>query len=124
MEKASLIAKYLLALLLLVFGVSKFVGFMPMPEYTPGSPQMNYMVGLSGVHIFLLLGIIYILSAILLLTNRMVGLATVILAAIAFNFLLFHIVLDPAGLPPAIVFSVLLGLVMAGSKSTYATLLQ
>ena len=52
MEKASLIARYLLALLLLVFGANKFFGFMPMPEFTPGSPQMNYMVGLYGVHIF------------------------------------------------------------------------
>ena len=50
---------------------------------------MNYLVGLSGVHIFLLLGIIYILSAILLLTNHMVGLATAILTPKAFNFPLF-----------------------------------
>ena len=89
MGKVSLIAKYLLALLLPVFGANKFVGFLPMPEYTPRSSQMNYVVGLSGVHIFPLLGIIYILSAILLLTNHMVGLATAILALIAFNFLLF-----------------------------------
>ena len=89
MGNVSLIAKSLLALLLLVFGANKFVGFIPMPEYTPRSPRMNYVVGLSGVHIFPLLGIIYILSAILLLTNYMVGLATAILALIAFNFLLF-----------------------------------
>ena len=124
MEKAYLIAKYLLALLLIVFGANKFVGFITMPDYAPESPQLNYMIGLSGVHIFPVLGIIYIGSAILLLTNRMVGLATVILAAIAFNFLLFHIVLDPAGLLPAIVFTVLLGLVMAGNKSKYEGLLQ
>lgn len=124
MEKASQIAKYLLALMLLVFGANKFVGFMPMPEYAPRSPQLNYMIGLSGVRIFPVLGIIYIVSAILLITNRMVGLTTFILAAIAFNFLLFHIALDPAGLPPAIVFTVLLGLVMAGNKSKYDGLLQ
>ena len=89
MGKVSLIAKYLLALLLLVFGANKFVGFIPMPEYTPRSPRMNYVVDLSGVRIFPLLGIIDTLSAILLLTNHMVGLATAILALIAFNFLLF-----------------------------------
>ena len=89
MGKVSLIAKYLLALLLLVFGANKFVGFIPMPEYTPRSPRMNYVVDLSGVRIFPLLGIIDTLSAILLLTNHMVGLATAILALVAFNFLLF-----------------------------------
>ncbi len=124
MEKASLYARYLLALLLLVFGANKFIGFMPMPEYLPGSAQMTYMAGLSGVHIFPILGIIYIASAILLGTNRMVGLATVILAAVAFNFLLFHIVLDPAGLPPALVFTVLLVLVMLGNKDKYQALLK
>ena len=50
---------------------------------------MNYVVDLSGVRIFPLLGIIDTLSAILLLTNHMVGLATAILALVAFNFLLF-----------------------------------
>ena len=89
MGKVSLIAKYLLALLLLVLGPNKFVGFITIPENTPRSPQMNYLVGLSGVHIFLLLGIIYILSAILLLTNHMVGLATAILTPKAFTFPLF-----------------------------------
>ena len=89
MGNVSLIAKSLLALLLLVFGANKFVGFIPMPEYTPRSPRMNYVVDLSGVRIFPLLGIIDTLSAILLLTNHMVGLATAILALIAFNFLLF-----------------------------------
>jgi len=95
-----------------------------MPEYAPGSPQINYMVGLSGVHLFQILGIIYIMSAILLLTNRMVGLTTVILAAVVFNILLFHIVLDPAGLLPGLVFTVLLALVMLGNKSKYEGLLQ
>ena len=50
---------------------------------------MNYVVDLSGVRIFPLLEIIDTLSAILLLTNHMVGLATAILALIAVNFQLF-----------------------------------
>ena len=124
MEKASLYARYLLALALLVFGLNKFIGFMPMPEYGPGSPQLNYMVGLSGVHIFPILGIIYLASAILLAANRMVGLVTVILAAVAFNFTLFHLVLDPAGLVPALVITALIVVVMLGNKDRYAGLLK
>lgn len=124
MEKVSLYARYLLALALLVFGLNKFIGFMPMPEYGPGSPQLNYMVGLSGVHIFPILGIIYIASAVLLATNRLVGLVSVILAAVAFNFTLFHLVLDPAGLVPALVVVVLLALVMLGNKDKFEGLLR
>jgi len=97
---------------------------MPMPEYTSGSPQINYMIGLSGVHLFPILGIIYIATAILLLTNRIVGLATVMLPAIACNFLLFQITLDPDGLLPALVFTILLAIVMIRDKSKDEGLLK
>ena len=85
---------------------------------------MNYMIGLTGVHMFPILGIIYLASAILLATNKLVGLVTVILSAIVFNILLFHITLDPAGLPPSIVVAVLLVLVMIGNKDKYQALLK
>ena len=124
MEKASLFARYLLALAMLVFGLNKFIGFMPMPEYGPGSPQLNYMVGLSGVHIFPILGIIYLASAILLATNKFIGLVSVVLAAVAFNFTLFHLVLDPAGLPPALVIVALIVLVILGNKEKFEGLLK
>jgi len=124
MEKTSRYARYLLALILLIFGINKFAGFMPMPEYAPGSAPMNYMIGLSGVNMFPILGIIYIASAILLASNKLVGLVTVILASIVFNFLLFHVTLDPAGLPPALVVTVLLVLVMIGNKDKYKALLK
>ncbi len=124
MEKASLYSRYLLALMLLVFGINKFAHFMPMPEYSAGSAPLNYMIGISGVHIFPVLGLIYIVSAILLASNKLVGLATVILAAIVFNILLFHITLDPAGSPPALVFAALLVLVMIGNKDKYQSLLK
>ncbi|MEM9159581.1 MAG: hypothetical protein AAGB46_11070 [Verrucomicrobiota bacterium] len=124
MAKISLIARYLIALLLLVFGLNKFLGFMPAPEYAPDSAAAAYMIGLSGTPIFPILGIIYLASAVLLALNKLVGLTTVILAAIAFNFLLFHITLDPVGIPGAIVFTVLLVLVMIGNKSKYDGLLS
>jgi len=124
MEKVSLYARYLLALMLLIFGANKFFGFLEMPPYPPGSPEMTYMSGLSGVHLFPILGILYIASAILLATNKMVGLATVVLAAIAFNILLFHITLDPAGLAPGLILTALLVLTMLGNKEKYQGLLS
>ncbi len=124
MEKASLYSRYILALLSLVFGANKFFYFMPMPAYAPGSPQMNYISGLSGVHLFEVLGVIYIISAILLATNKMVGLVTVVLAAIAFNFLLFHLTLDLANIPGALVFAAVLVVTMLGNKDKYQALLK
>ena len=72
------------------------------------SGLLVYMIGISEVHMFQILGIIYIVSAILLASNKFIGLVTVILSAIVFNILLFHLTLDLAGIPPALVFTVLL----------------
>lgn len=124
MDKVSLIARYLLALILFIFGLNKFIGFMPMPEYAPDSAATAYMVGLSGAQIFPVLGILYIITAILLATNKLVGLATMIIAPIAFNILLFHFVLDPAGSVAGLVLAVLLVLVMIGNKEKYQALLS
>jgi len=124
MAKVTLYSRYVLALLCLVFGANKFFYFMPMPEYLPGSGPMNYISGLSGVHLFEVLGVIYLISAVLLLTNKMVGLTTVILSAIAFNFLLFHFTLDIANIPGALVFTLVLILTMMGNKDKYQGLLS
>ena len=124
MKKASLFARYLLALMLLVFGLNKFLGFMPSPDYSTNPEAMAYMIGLSGAKLFPALGIIYLISAFLLAVNKMVGLATVSLAAVAFNILLFHLALDPANIAPGLIFTVLLAIVMIGNKSKYEPLLS
>jgi len=124
MEKTTLIARYLLALMLLVFGLNKFLGFMSMPQYPPESSATAYMVGLSGVHIFPVLGVLYILCAILLASNKAVGLATMIIAPIAFNILLFHFTLDPAGSVAGIILTALLVLVIVGNKEKYLPLVK
>jgi len=122
MEKTAQIARYLLALFLLVFGLNKFIGFMPMNM--PEGAAQTYFAGLATVNMLPILGVIYILSAIALATDKLVGLATVILAAIVFNILIFHIQVFPAGILPGLIFAILLVLVMIGNKSKYQGLLD
>jgi len=78
---------------------------MPALEYSPTSAATAYMVGIGGVNMFTVLGILYILTAAMLGANKLVGLATMIVAPIAFNILLFHFTLDPAGSVAGIVHS-------------------
>ncbi|EDY84809.1 hypothetical protein VDG1235_4442 [Verrucomicrobiia bacterium DG1235] len=121
MSKVSLVARYLLALMMLVFGLNKFMGFMPMPELT--GDAATFMAAIGSSYIITTLGILYILSAILLAANKAVGLATVILAPLAFNAFMFHLTLDPANIGGAAVFVILLALVMIGNASKYKSLL-
>ena len=122
MKKTSLIARYLLALVLAIFGLNKFLHFMPMPSYADGSAALNYMIGLSGTPLFPILGVLYLVSAALFVSNKCVGLAIVLIGAIAFNFTLFHLALDPANIVAALVVDVLLVIVAIGNAGKLKSL--
>ena len=98
MNKFAQIVRYLLALILLVFGSNKFIGFIEVPPYPEGSAAAAYMGGLfmSG-YFFPLMGITEVSVGILLAINKYVALALVILAPISLNILIFHLSMDPAG---------------------------
>ena len=121
MKKVFLIARYLLALMLLVFGANKFLGFMPFPPLEGFA--VDYMKVIAGSYILKTLGILYIASGIMLAVNKMVGLATILVAPLAFNAFMFHLTLDPANIAGAAIFVVLTVVVMIGNKGAYKALL-
>lgn len=122
MKKVPLISRYLLAAMLLVFGVNKFVGFMEFPEMSGFAAE--YMNVIANSYIMPTLGVLYIFAAVLLISNKMVGLATVLVAPLAFNAFMFHLTLDPANIVGALIFVVLTVLVMIGHKNAYKGLLS
>src|SRR6266850_3544333 len=99
------IARFLLGLIFLVFGLNGFLHFLPasMPSGTAGQFVGALLVSNYLVVVFLL----QIIPAVLLLINRYVPLALALLAPIIVNILLFHILMAPSGLPLAIVVTVL-----------------
>src|SRR5436853_6183642 len=105
MKIASTIARYLLGLIFLTFGLNGFLHFIPMPAPTGVAGQFlgAFFVSRFYVVIFLL----QIVPAVLLLANRYVPLALTILGAVIVNILCFHIFMAPAGLPLAVVVTVL-----------------
>jgi hypothetical protein len=122
MSKVTLSARYLLALMMVVFGLNKFLGFMPSPELD--GEAAAFMGTIASSYIWTSLGILYLLSGILLALNKAVGLATVILAPLAYAALMFHVTLDPAGMGGAVAFVILLALTMIGNASKYKPLLS
>ncbi|HLI79775.1 MAG TPA: DoxX family protein [Candidatus Binataceae bacterium] len=115
------ILRSLLGLIFLVFGLNKFLHFIPNPPEPPAA--MDFFGALFRAGYFLpMLATTEVISGVLLLTGMMVPLALVLLAPVIVNIFMFHLFLAPAGLPLAIVV-VVLELVLAWMhRDVYAPL--
>jgi putative oxidoreductase len=122
MKIASTIARYLLGLVFLTFGLNGFLHFIPMPPPTGVAAQFFGAVFVSRFYVVIFLA--QIIPAVLLLANRYVPLALTILGAVIFNILCFHIFMAPAGLPLAVVVAVFWFLTTWRVRSAFTGILQ
>lgn len=100
------IARVLLALLFLLFGLNGFLNFMPMPKDIP-QDIITVSMALMKAGYMNVVSAVEILVALLLLTNRFVPLALALLAPILVGILTFHIALQPATIGPGILVTLL-----------------
>jgi uncharacterized membrane protein YphA (DoxX/SURF4 family) len=98
MSKLPLIARLLLGLLFLVFGLNGFLNFMPAPPPMPEAAGAFAGALAATGYMFPLIKGIEVLVGILLLSNKFVPLALILLAPVSVNIFLFHAVLAPAGM--------------------------
>jgi uncharacterized membrane protein YphA (DoxX/SURF4 family) len=106
MRIISLIARFLLGLLFIVFGLNGFLGFLnmgPMPTGLAG----QFMGALIQSHYFWVVAALQVIGGLLLLAKRYVPLGLVLLGPVIVNILLYHIFLNPAGIGMAIAVTVL-----------------
>ncbi|HEV8083026.1 MAG TPA: hypothetical protein VGP55_07490 [Chitinophagaceae bacterium] len=95
------IARAILGLIFLVFGLNGFLHFIPMPP--PTGAAADFSTGLfKGQYFFPLMAFTQVVSGILLLSGTLVSLALLMLFPIALNIFFFHLVLAPSGLGMAI----------------------
>ena len=111
MKIVATIARYLLGLMFLVFGSNMFLHFIPMPPPPPGLAG-QFSTALFEAHYFNVVGAVMVISAILLLLNRFVGLGLTLLGPVLFNILTFHLLINPGGIGPG-AFATLLWFVVA-----------
>ena len=105
------ISRFLLGLIFLVFGLNGFLHFIPMP---PPSGVAGQFLGAMFVSKYLLVvSGLQVISGALLLINRYVPLALTILGPIIVNILLFHGLMNPAGIGLAVFVTILWGVVFA-----------
>ena len=111
MKIAALIARILLGLVFVVFGLNGIHPFMPMGPM-PGGTAGQFIAAMMQTHYSLIVAIIQVLGGALLLANRYLTLGLVLLGPVIVNIFIFHALMEPKGLPLAIVV-VLLWLVLA-----------
>lgn len=124
MKITSVIARFLLGLVFLVFGLNGFFNFLPMSPPPSGTAAAQFFGALYVSHYLVAIFLLQIVGAILLLLNRYIPLALTLVAPIIVNILLFHLWMAPSGLPLAIVVTVLWVLVFLNVHSAFSGLLQ
>jgi putative oxidoreductase len=97
MKIVAMIARYLLGLMFLVFGSNMFLLFIPMGQLPPGVAG-QFTAALFAAHYFYVVGAIMVISGVLLLVNRFVGLGLTLLGPVLFNILMYHLLMNPGGI--------------------------
>jgi putative oxidoreductase len=112
------LARLLLGLIFLVFGLNGFLLFMPPPAYIPGNAGAFSGAMMTSHYVYLTAGV-QVLAGVLLLINQYVPLALVILAAVIVNILTFHLTMWQQYLLPFPVLVTVLWFVVAWPLRTH-----
>jgi putative oxidoreductase len=107
MKYVIVIVRVLLGLVFVVFGSNAFLNFMGPPP--PMQPQAGaFMTALMSSGYIQVIAVLQVLGGLcLLLGARFVPLGLTLLGPVIVNIVLFHVFLEPKGMPIAIVISAL-----------------
>jgi uncharacterized membrane protein YphA (DoxX/SURF4 family) len=123
MKIAVLIARILLGLIFVFFGLNAFLHFLP-AQIPPGVAG-QFTTALFVSHFYVVPFGFQVLGGLLLLSGRFIPLGLVILAPILVNILTLHItMMGGAGILPGIVCTILWFIVFAGHRSAFAGILS
>jgi putative oxidoreductase len=118
MKVTVLIARVLLGLLFVFFGLNGFLNFLHAPM--PTGPAGQFMGALWGTFHMHVIFFLQIVGGLLLLSGQWIPLGLTLLGPVIVNILLFHISFQPAGLPPGILATILWFIVFFGVRKAFA----
>lgn len=103
--------RILLGAILVVFGLNKFLTFIPAPELPENAANFINSLESTG-YVLQVVGAIEVIIGLLLLLNKWVAFALVVLVPISANILLFHLFLDIPGISGALLVTIFNGILM------------
>lgn len=119
MKIVTIIARILLGLIFVVFGLNGFLNFLdtgPMPTGLAG----QFLGALVVSHYYWVVAAAQIIGGVLLLVNLFVPLALVLLGPVIVNIICFHVFMNPSGVVPAVVVTVLWLIVFYANRQHFA----
>jgi putative oxidoreductase len=118
MKIVSTIARYLLGLMFLIFGLNGFLNFIHQPP--PTNPlALQFFGAVAASHFAAFFFAVQVVGGLLLLSGFFVPLALTMLAAELYNILAFHLTLAPASIAPGLVACVLWVLVFLQHRDSF-----
>lgn len=118
MRIAALIARNLLGVMFVIFGLNGFLHFIPQPPPTGLAAQFGMALG--AAHYWEPVFALQLLGGLILLSNRYVAIGLVLLGPVIVNILLFHILMEPKGIPPGLVAFLLWLVVFYSVRAAFA----
>ena len=117
-----IVARFLLGLIFLVFGLKGLLHFIPMslPEGVAG----QFFGVLFTSHYLVFVFLLQLIGGLLLLIGRYVPLALTLLAPVIVNILLFHLLMAPSGFGLALVVIVLWAVVAYQNRAAFRGLFE
>ena len=119
MKIVTLIARILLGLIFVVFGLNGFLNFLsmgPMPTGLAG----QFIGALFMSHYYWIVAGLQVIGGLLLLVNRFVPLALVLLGPVIVNIICYHVFLNHSGATLAAVVTILWLTVFYGKRQYFS----
>ena len=123
MKTATIISRVLLGVIFVTFGLNMFLNFIPMPP-PPEGPARQFMTALFMSHYLYLVGALQVVSGFILLSGRWIPLGLTLLGPVIVNILCFHVLMEPSGLPVALVVSFLALFLLGRYREYFAGLVK
>jgi len=119
MKILTLIARILLGLIFVVFGLNGFLNFLSMGPL-PSGLAGQFIGALFLSHYLWVVAALQLAGGALLLANRFVPLGLVLLGPVIVNIICYHVFLNPSGAIPAAVVTVLWFIVFYGKRQYFS----
>ena len=124
MKIVVLIARILLGLGFLIFGLNILHPFMPQPPMPEGSPEALFMAVMAPSGWMTAVGVFQALGGLMVLVPGTVPIGLTLLGPVLVNILLFHIcIMNGGGIAPGLVFTLLEVVVIYGYRGYFAPIL-
>jgi putative oxidoreductase len=123
MKKAAAVPRVLLGLIFVFFGSNHLHAFLPSGPPQTG-PAGEFTHALTVTHYLSIVGLCEVIPGLLLLINRFVPLALLILGPVIVNILLSGFLMAPLGLPAGIVVAVLWAVVFWQVRGAFAVVFR